>query len=344
MFQTAKFIVLGVLTVFLAALLYTLPGGTGATAQQSAPRLDVSQLSADSRFVRVGGIVTVEAVIENFGDIPAYNLKIGVAVAGTKSSNSWTTVEKSHPEPITLLPGEQVRFRATIRMNAPGTFQVGVLGLGANAMLRPTGKKVQVIQPANMFANAGILLAIYTTILGCGWLMLQMVLQYRLSVMRQNTHVVLPGYRIIHGLRPMKITKAGSSVSSNSLFRPAKRVLVAAFTFMVLAPLLLAMLVPIGRGSSDTLWAIHTTVGLFAAGWLLVGATMRPSGSPWRGAAAAAIFYLLIGAVWVFGFNIAVGGIPLFTLLRAPQNMMLGALYWPLGVAQVLGLFGLQIG
>lgn len=143
----------------------------------------------------------------------------------------------------------------------------------------------------------------------------------------------------------MKITKTGSSVSGKPLFRPAKRALIAAFTFLVLAPSLLTTLGPIGRHevSPETLWAFPTAVGLFAASWLLVGATLRPYGSPWRGAAAAAIFYLLIGAVWMFGVNIA-AGTPLLAILRDPQAIIAGALYWPMGTVQLLGLFGLEIG
>lgn len=215
---------------------------------------------------------------------------------------------------------------------------MGVVGVGANALLSPTGETVRAIQPANVLANAAVILVIYTLILGAGLLMLQVVLQYRLPIVRRNANIVLQGYGIIHSLRRMKITK----ISGNPLFRPAKRALIAAFTFMVLAPSLLATLVPIGRGA-QTLWAFHSAVGLFAAGWLLVGATIRPYGSLWRGSAAAAIFYLLIGAVWMFGFNIA-AGTPLLAILRYPQAIIWGTLYWPAGVAQLLGWFGLEIG
>ncbi|MEK7510038.1 MAG: hypothetical protein AAB567_00565 [Patescibacteria group bacterium] len=143
----------------------------------------------------------------------------------------------------------------------------------------------------------------------------------------------------------MKITKTQSSVSGNPLFRPAKRSVVAALAFMILAPSLLATLISVGRSevSPETLWAIPTAVGLFAAGWLLVGASLRPYGSQWRGVIAAAVLYILIGAVWVLGFNTAMGTPPL-AILRSPQTIIVGALFWPLGVAQLLGLFGLDIG
>lgn len=128
-----------------------------------------------------------------------------------------------------------------------------------------------------------------------------------------------------------------------SVFKPAKGFLVAALAFMILSPSLLATLFPIGRAtvSPEILWVFPTAVGMFAIGWLFVGATLRPYGSVWRGVVAAAVLYLLIGAVFVIGVNIAT---PLFALFRSPQTIIVGTLIWPLGVAQILGLFGLEIG
>ncbi len=61
--------------------------------------------------------------------------------------------------------GEEIRFRATIRLNAAGTFQVGVVGLAANASLSPIGETVRVIRPVNALTNAAILFVVYTLIL-----------------------------------------------------------------------------------------------------------------------------------------------------------------------------------
>lgn len=77
------------------------------------------------------------------------------------------------------------------------------------------------------------------------------------------------------------------------------------------------------------------------AGWLLVGSGLRPRGSPARGTLLAAIVYLLIGIVWVVGFNLRIGTPPV--ALASPWSAFL-ALIWPLQVAQVLGWFGLSLG
>ena len=113
---------------------------------------------------------------------------------------------------------------------------------------------------------------------------------------------------------------------------------------MIFAPSLLAKLFPISRAtvSPEILWVFPTAVGMFAIGWFLVGAALRPYNSVWYGVIAAALLYILIGAVWVVGFNMAMG-IPLLAILL-PETIIGGTLFWPLGVVQFLGLFGLAIG
>ncbi len=129
------------------------------------------------------------------------------------------------------------------------------------------------------------------------------------------------------------------------ILQPDKRTLATALIFMILAPTLLLSLVPVGRAviSPQTRWAIPTALGLFITGWLLAGAALRVHGSARCGAAAAAIIYLMIGVIWVIGYN-TVGGVPTFVLMRSPVIMLAGALTWPYGVAGSTGLFGLDIG
>ena len=133
--------------------------------------------------------------------------------------------------------------------------------------------------------------------------------------------------------------------ADTSLLQPDKRTLATAPIFMILTPTLLLSFVPVGRAviSPQTRWAIPTALGLFIAGWLLAGAALRILGSASRGAAAAALIYLMIGFIWVIGYN-TVGGVTTSVLIRFPANILAGALAWPYGVAGSIGLFGLDIG
>ncbi len=75
---------------------------------------------------------------------------------------------------------------------------------------------------------------------------------------------------------------------------------------------------------------------LFAFGWLLVGAGLRPHGSARRGALLAGLLYVLVGLAWEGVYILAnpYGDPPHPVLLVV-------ALFWPWHVAFVLGLFGL---
>ena len=78
-----------------------------------------------------------------------------------------------------------------------------------------------------------------------------------------------------------------------------------------------------------------------AAGWLLAGAGLRPRGSARRGTLLAGTAYLLVGMLWVVGFNLRIGTPPV--ALFSPWLVFLG-LIWPLQIAQVFGWFGLSLG
>ncbi len=75
---------------------------------------------------------------------------------------------------------------------------------------------------------------------------------------------------------------------------------------------------------------------LFACGWLLLGAGLRPHGSARRGVLVAALLYVLVGLAWecVYVLTNPYGD-------RPHPVMLIFALLWPWHVAFVLGLFGL---
>ena len=82
-------------------------------------------------------------------------------------------------------------------------------------------------------------------------------------------------------------------------------------------------------------------VALFALGWVVVGAGMRPGGSARRGAVLAAALYLALGALWTTGFVLVNPWGTDFT--RTNLLLLLGysIVLWPFAVVFVFGLFGL---
>ena len=111
---------------------------------------------------------------------------------------------------------------------------------------------------------------------------------------------------------------------------------------MLVGPSLLLALSRVGPDPRPSnAWAFPAAGAVFASGWVLVGASLRPAGSAWCGAAAAAVAYVVVGLLWVVGFNTALGTPP-SRLARVPTGEdLLLVLIWPLQVAQALGLFGL---
>ena len=131
--------------------------------------------------------------------------------------------------------------------------------------------------------------------------------------------------------------------SHRPLARPDLVALAAAVGFMALAPALLLTLVPAELGDPGPKPLVpNIAVILFAAGWLLAGATLRPGGSALGGLTLAALLYVAVGVVWILGFNLHLGT-PLEQLLPnvlSPTALRI-ILAWPLQVAQVFGIFGL---
>lgn len=219
------------------------------------------------------------------------------------------------PRPVeAVLPDERVRFHATARLAAAGTVQVGVAGVATNEFLQPVARTVRVVHTLSLMSGAAITFVTYGLILGAASLL-------------------------------VRALASGSPPAGAAPWRPDWRVVAAALLLAVLAPSLLLTYVPAGRAPSPaTVWAAYAAVGLFAAGWVLAGAGLRPRGSAWRGAAAAALLYVMTGLLLYTGFGAATGTPPL-PLLRAllTPNGAGFALLWPLLVAQQLGVFDLRM-
>jgi len=124
--------------------------------------------------------------------------------------------------------------------------------------------------------------------------------------------------------------------------RPVKGAVIVSLIIMLAIPTWLLNFVPVSRHtiSPATAWAIPAALGLFASGWLAAGASLRPNGSIWRGAVGGLAIYLVVGMLWMVAFHTATGS-PLTSLVT--PLVFIGAVFWPLGVAQTLGLFGLQM-
>lgn len=130
------------------------------------------------------------------------------------------------------------------------------------------------------------------------------------------------------------------------LARPPWKVVAAlAIAFMFLVPTVLLTTVPVARHtiSPHTAWAAPAAAGLFALGWLMTGAALKPLGSLRRRIVAAVAVYLLTGLLVIIGVNVAMGASPQ-TIVNNAGNILIGTLFWPLAIAQAMGLFGLRLG
>lgn len=125
---------------------------------------------------------------------------------------------------------------------------------------------------------------------------------------------------------------------------PDRRVLALALTLMVTGAMLFSAL---ARWSARQLsplvgnLAIFAGVGLFALGWVLVGAGLRPWGSAWRGALLAAFLYVAVGALWTAGFVLVNPWDTDFTQTNLALLLGYSIFLWPFAMAFVFGLFGL---
>ncbi len=126
---------------------------------------------------------------------------------------------------------------------------------------------------------------------------------------------------------------------------PDRRVLALALTLMVTGVMLFSAL---ARWSARQLglllgsFAIFAGVGLFALGWVLVGAGLRPRGSARRGALFAASLYIAVGALWTTGFVLVNPWGTDFSQTNLALFLGYSIFLWPFVMAFVFGLFGLS--
>lgn len=296
-----------------------LPPATSAQAPAGRPRLEGYQLRVAPTVLQSGGTVNVEAVIVNRGDAPVHDLRVGTAVAGAgPSGRSWTLLEQSPSEPIPILaPGEEVRFRARVRLDGDGWFQVGIIARGADAGLAPRGDRVHVLQPAHSLVRAGTLFAIYSLLLG-----LLLAAAQGLFLPRGDTPRLIPDRRLLS-------VGVGLMVCGPTLLWLAHPRIIRHAGGPGLAPSWVLFDLPLAG------------VVLFAIGWMLAGAALRPRGQVWRGLLLVVIAYLVVGLAWVVIFNASLGTPPLVAL-REP-GALFATLAWPLQVAQMLGWLNLGL-
>ncbi len=125
---------------------------------------------------------------------------------------------------------------------------------------------------------------------------------------------------------------------------PERRVLLLGLTLMVTGAMLFSAL---ARWSARQIGplvgnlAIFAGVGLFALGWVLVGAGLRPQGSARRGALLAAALYVAVGALWTTGFVLVNPWGTDFSQTNLALLLGYSIFLWPFAMAFVFGLFGL---
>ena len=305
------------LRLFLAVAILFLATGCRDRGQDNAANqeptykgLAVTYLETDQTIVRSGSLFTVAARVLNDGNEPIYDLDLGVAVGQSGGTAAdWETVTENPSAIITeLTPGAEVAYDATVRLSGSGWYEVGIAGSAANTFLMPQGQKILVVDPGTAIGQLiGIFLLFVILIGGAGLLLAS----------------------LLRGTRDVTRSK------------PSRRVIWVGAFLMVLGVLIFAVL---GRAAGRLAPALLFTlplaaVGLFLLGWLVVGAGLRVGGSPWRGAVAAGVLYVVIGVVWVFAFNAQLGA-DLPAMITDPSWVLL-SLIWPMQVAQATGLFGL---
>lgn len=309
----------------LIVCLHGMPPLAWAQVAGSGPQLEVRDFRVVPQILRSGETVSVEAVIANTGDASAHGLLLGLTVADVepfgrdRSGRTWTPLEKTPLEPVeVLVPGDAVRFRGVARLEGDGWFRVGVSGRAANAVLRPQVQGVRVAEPAVALADALALFGIYAALLSAG---------------------VAASRRL---LRP-----AGDAPP----LAPDRRTLGLGFGLVMFGVAALALARPSHArrfaevGAAGILELLpFAGVALFVVGWLVAVAALRPRRSPGRGAALAAVLYVLIGLAWLAGFSIGQGthAAGFFAVLVRSPAVLLLTLLWPWQMAAVVGWFGIS--
>jgi hypothetical protein len=280
----------------------TIPGG-GVFANETV-ELEVQNLRVPS-FVRSGEPIKIVGTIINNGDTPVFNLRLGVAVSGADElQKDWEVLEKDPQDVIPMLnPGEHVLFSSKIRLEGDGWIRIGIAGTADNAFLSPEGDNVRLVELSTSFPNAVILLLIFVIVLGVTALFLWLIF------------------------------RGGEKKPLISIDRP----------FMILG-IVLSTLGPFA------VWFLSQTLRstlvfpmfiLFVAGWFTVGAGLRPRGSARKGLLVALIFYLLVGSIWAIKVTTADFDPGRFADLMSP-SALIPMVFWPMTMAQTLGLFGLS--
>ncbi len=276
----------------------------------AGPLLEVRELRVKPAIVRSGASVRVEATVVNRGTTPVYDLQLGVAFGNIGAADaSWTPLNKRPSEPIkSLAPGEEVDFWEVVRVEGNGWFLVGIAGTATNAMLLPRGQKVQVVNPVALSTRAIALYTFYLILLGIAgaavWVLTGWIKSKAIFVLNSS----LLGF--------------GLGVMATGLLWFG--------VFRYFAPRIQPQMLS---------WLPLGGVILFATGWVLIGAGLGPQGQAWRGMLLAVILYILIGIGWVTVFNVGLGA--KFPEILLEPDFLLVALFWPLQVAQALGIFGL---
>src|SRR5207249_733753 len=161
-------------------------------------------------------------------------------------------------------------------------------------LLAPAGVTVRVADPVSTVGDAVVLFLVYAVILAVGWLVLRAIVSAR----RSAESAQRAGQAEEETMAATSIVGAGRRGGSS--WRPTKTGLVAAALLMLVGPSLLLVLSRVGPDPRPSnAWAFPAAGAVFAAGWVLVGASLRPAGSAGRGAAAAAVAYVVVGLLWV---------------------------------------------
>lgn len=309
----------------LFTLAATIAGGatgflplTSSGEATNPSQLEVRDLRISPIVLRSGDTVYVDAIIINQGHQPALNLSIGPAIGNATAHQAWRPVKKEPAQPIARLgPGEEVRFRGTVQLKGDGWYLVGVAAMADNAMLRPQGRKVLVLDPVASLIQVGVLLVTYIAVLG----LIAAVIRWALRP-EGAAPMLVPNYRLL------ALSVGLMSLGPATLWSLLEQVIIHSGGRAFTSPAVL-----VGLTWSGLL--------LFVLGWFLAGAGLRPRGSNRRGLLSSLALYVAAGIIFILTYGVLNLNHAHVDEFFTPGNVLL-ALLWPLSLSQILGLFGLE--
>lgn len=278
---------------------------TAAYADESIvePRIEIQQIEVTPKLLWSGGTVDVNAIIINNGNGTAYDLRLAAAVADVEG-----TEKKWRPASNDYIE--------PIKSLAPGesvNFRSSVI-LEGDGWFR--------VGAAGQAANAMLFpqgQKVHSIVAQISFFNMIALLAANILFL---VITVLCYWLLLYKTRN----------ESSPIFSINKLLIVLGIFLLLIGPIFSTIRPYRTSPQSEPQWSLTWMIVLFVLGWLMTGAAFRPGRSYFKGVLLAIMTYFIIG----FGITIS--------LSSAFNDNYIGvAPFWPLYVAQLLGLFGLSL-